>query len=99
MADITLLEKIKLALRVEDMILEDDIQDTINAAKADLKLCGIVESKIVETDTLIVRAIKTYCKAEYSSDQKESSRYNESYYMLRNHLSMSIDYNTIEVTI
>jgi len=93
------LEKVKLVLRIDDTILDADIQDTINAAMADLKLCGVLESKIVETDTLILRAIKTYCKAEYSSDAKEAERYSESYAMLRNHLSMSVDYNVVPVVI
>jgi len=91
-----LIDKVKLVLKFDDSILDEDIQDTINAAKADLKLCGILESKIVETDTLILRAIKIFCKAEYSTDDKESNRYKESYEMIKNHLSMSIDY-TVEV--
>lgn len=89
-----MLDKVKLVLRIDDTVLDEDIQDTINAAMADLKLCGVLESKIVETDTLILRAVKTFCKAEYSSDDKEAARYRESYEMLRNHLSMSVDYNT-----
>jgi uncharacterized phage protein (predicted DNA packaging) len=93
-----LIDKVKLALKIDDNTLDDDIQDTIDAAIADMKLCGIFESKIVDTDTLILRAIKTFCKAEYSKDDKESGRYRDSYEMLRNHLSMSIDYNTEVVT-
>lgn len=89
-----LIDKVKLSLRFDDTILDTDIQDTIDAAKADMLLCGILKSKIVETDSLILRAIKIYCKAEYSTDDKESNKYRESYEMLRNHLSMSIDYNT-----
>ena len=93
-----MIDKIKLILRIDDSILDEDIQDSIDAAKADLKLCGIAESKIIDTDALILRAIKTYCKAEYSTNEKESTRYMESYFMIRNHLSMSIDYN-IEVVV
>lgn len=88
-----MLDKVKLVLRIDDTVLDEDIQDTINAAMADLKLCGVLESKIVETDPLILRAVKTFCKAEYSSDDKEAARYRQSYEMLRNHLSMSVDYN------
>ena len=89
-----LLDKIKLALRYDDDGLDEDIQDTIDAAVSDLKLSGIIESKIVETDPLIIRAVKTFCKAEFSSDDKESTKYKESYDMLKIHLSLSIDYNT-----
>lgn len=91
-----MLEKIKLALRVDSDDLDDEIQDTIDAAKADLQLSGVLESKIVETDSLILRAIKIYCKAEFSTDDKESTRYANSYNMLKNHLCLSTDY-TVEV--
>ncbi|HBM74712.1 MAG TPA: DNA-packaging protein [Clostridiaceae bacterium] len=90
-----LIDKIKLALRIDDNSLDEDIQDTIDAAIADLRLCGILESKIVETDPLILRAIKTFCKAEFSVDEKEAERYRESYDMIRNHLALSMDY-TVE---
>lgn len=62
-----ILDKIKLALRIDDDDLDEEIQDSIDAAKADLKLSGILESKIVETDPLIIRAIKTFCKCEFSN--------------------------------
>lgn len=93
-----MLEKIKLALRMDLSVLDGDIQDTIDAAKADLKLCGILEGKIVDNDPLIIRAVKTYCKYEFSSDDKESAKYKEAYEMLRDHLALSIDY-TVEVTV
>ena len=94
-----LLDKVKLALRIDDDSLDVDIQDSIDAAIADLKLCGVVESKIVETDPLIVRAIKTFCKSEFSGDERESNRYRHSYEMLKEHLSMSMDYAYFTVTI
>lgn len=93
-----MLEKIKLALRIDDDSLDEEIQDTIDAAKADLKLSGVLESKIVETDPLILRAIKTFCKHEFSTDDKEADRYKESYEMIKVHLSLSIDYTVSEVT-
>lgn len=92
-----MLEKIKSALRIDDGSLDEEIQDNIDAAKADLKLSGILESKIVETDPLIIRAIKTFCKYELCTDDKEADRYNESYKNIKIHLSLSIDY-TEEVT-
>lgn len=91
-----MLEKIKLSLRVDSDDLDEEIQDTIDACKLDLKLSGVVESKIVDTDSLIIRAIKTFCKAEFSSDNVEAKRYINSYNMLKNHLCLSTDY-TVEV--
>lgn len=93
-----MLEKIKLALRFDDDALDDDILDNIEAAKADMKLCGICENKIVNTDPLILRAVKTFCKAEFSTDDKESDRYRNAYEKLRDHLSLSIEYTDKKVT-
>lgn len=93
-----LIDKVKIALRFDDNSLDEDIQDSIEAAIADLILCGVLESKIVETDSLIIRAVKTFCKAEFTSDDREAVRYREAYEMIRNHLSMSTDYNTDVVT-
>ncbi|EKO1913616.1 DNA-packaging protein [Clostridium botulinum] len=85
-------EKIKLALRIDVDELDGEIKDTIEAAISDLKLCGVSKSKIVETDPLILRAVKTFCRAEFSSDEKEAARLKESYEMIRNHLCLSIEY-------
>lgn len=89
-----MLEKIKLALRVDSNDLDEEIQDTIDAAKADLILSGIPKNKVVETDILILRAIKIYCKAEFSTDDKESTRYTNSYNMLKIHLCLSQEYTS-----
>ena len=91
-----MLGKVKLTLKVDDNSLDEDIQDTIDAAKKDLNLSGVVESKIVDTDSLIIRAIKIYCKAEYSTDDKEASRYLQAYEMLKNHMCLSADYTVGE---
>ena len=87
-----LIDKIRLSLKFDDNSLDGDIQDSIDAAMADLKLSGISESKIVETDPLIIRAVKVFCKAEFATDDKEASRYKESYEMIKCHLALSSDY-------
>ncbi|SKA89687.1 uncharacterized phage protein (possible DNA packaging) [Clostridium sp. USBA 49] len=92
-----LLDKVKQSLRYEDNSFDEDLQDSIDAAIADLELSGILGSKIVETDPLIIRAIKTFCKAEYSIDNNEAQRYRESYNMLKIHLALSREYTTEEV--
>lgn len=87
-----MLEKIKLALRIDSDDLDEEIKDSIDAAKSDLKLSGVQEDKIDDSDSLIVRAIKVYCKAEMSTDNVEAERYRKSYEMLRDHLCLSVDY-------
>ena len=88
-----MLEKVKEALRVSGTDQDVEIQDLIEAAKADLKLSGINESKIVDTDPLIKRAIIVYCKAHFGyDDPKITERFEQSYISLKQHLTLSIEY-------
>lgn len=91
-----MLDKVKLALRISNTAYDTDILDLIEEAKADMKLVGILESKIVDTDALIIRTVKTYCKANFGWNNPDAARLQESYEAIRNHLSMSIEY-TVEV--
>lgn len=86
-----MLEKVKLALRIKNNKFDDEIIDLIEEAKSDLKLSGV--AKIDNTDSLILRAIKTYCKANFGLANKDSEKYQKSYDSLKEHLSLSGDYN------
>lgn len=82
---------------VANVLREDEsnteILDLIDAAKADLKLSGVVERKIIESDMLIKRAINLYCKAHYAyDDPKISERFENAYICLKNHLCLSTEY-------
>ncbi len=71
-----------------------EITDLIDAAKADLKISGITENKISDSDPLIKRAISLYCKAHYAyEDPKLSERFENAYLSLRNHLCLSTEYS------
>ena len=81
------------ALRESPGVTDVEIQDLIDAAKADLVLCGVNELKIVETDPLVKRAIILYCKANYGYEEpKMAERFLMSYESLRNHLSLSVEH-------
>lgn len=86
-----MLEKIKSSLRVKSTKLDVEIQDLIEAAKLDLKISGV--AKINEADPLIIQAVKTYCKANFGLDNKDSEKYQKSYDMLKQHLSLCGEYN------
>lgn len=58
-----MLEKVKLALRIKSIKLDDEIIDLIDSAKIDLSISGI--KNIKEEDPLIQQAIKLYCKANF----------------------------------
>lgn len=86
-----MLEKIKLSLKIKSKLFDDDIKDLIDEAKADMNISGI--SNIKDDDPLIRQAIKTYCKAKFWADNKDSEKYQLSYELLRDHLSLCGEYN------
>ncbi|MCI0767866.1 head-tail connector protein [Bacillus sp. TL12] len=88
-----MLDVVKKALRVSHNALDDEISDLIEAARHDLMLSGVASTKVnVDTDPLIKRAIITYVKANFIPDAKEAERFQLSYNMLRNHLTLAGDY-------
>lgn len=58
-----MLESVKLALRITTNAFDDEIQDLINAALADLGIAGITNQD--QTDALIKRAVITYCRVNF----------------------------------
>ena len=58
-----MLEKVKLALRITTTAFDSEITDLIAAALADLSIAGIITWG--ESDPLIVRAVTTYCRANF----------------------------------
>ena len=86
-----MLDKVKLALRISGTVFDLEIQDLIDAAKLDLQISGVV--KVDEEDALIQRAIIVYCKANFGYDNNEAERFQKSYDMLKQHLSLAGDYN------
>lgn len=88
-----MLEKIKQALRIKSNAFNDELNDLITAAKLNLEISGIAKSKIIDTDPLIIQAVKTYCKANFGLDNKDSEKYQKSYDMIKIHLALCGDYN------
>lgn len=87
-----MLNKIKLTLRISTDSFDEELRDLIDACKLDLKLSGV--TNIDEDDSLIKRAIILYCKANFGLDNKDSEKYEKSYGLLKQHLSLSGDYNS-----
>lgn len=86
-----MLNKIKQSLRITHNALDNEIQDLIDAARADLRISGVV--KLDETDSLIIRAITVYSKANFGLDNTDSEKYQQSYDSLKTHLALSGEYN------
>ncbi|NAP00445.1 DNA-packaging protein [Halomonas sp. MG34] len=93
-----LIADIKVALRVSSSTnaFDGDIEDMIAEARMDLIQSGLspVIVNAEKVDPLIKRAIKTYCKANYGLDSPNAERFQKSYDLLKQHLSMAGDYTS-----
>jgi len=88
------IDKIKAAIGLNGVALDQDlIEPLIDAAKSDLKLCGILATKVDdETDSLVLRAISLYVDSHFKPGDPMADRKLMSYESIRNHLSMSAEY-------
>lgn len=86
-----MLEKVRKALRITNEYFDDELNDLIDAALADMELSGIKANTMTD-DKLISRAVTLYSKAQFGLENKESEKYQESYESLKRHLSLSEDY-------
>jgi len=90
-----ILDTAKLHLRIAsaNTTLDTEVQGLIDAAKADMALSGIT---VDDTDALTVRAICTYCKANFGWDNPEAERLQKAYDMIKGHLASAADYTAAE---
>ena len=87
------LTSVRQYMRLTTTAHDSEIKDLINAARADLALGGVLESKAEdETDPLILRAVGTYVKAEFGLDNDDADKYRASYKEQRNGLTLSDKY-------
>lgn len=92
-----MLKKVKLALRINHNLLDSEIQDTIDTARAELVRSGVLESRAEDvTDTLISNAIRTYCLYTYANDSKMAEGYFKSWQYQLDNLRKTYNYNTEE---
>lgn len=91
-----ILDDVKTALRISNTAFDGEITDLISAAKSDLTLSGIL--KMDDADALIKRAIITYIKANFGWNNPDAEKLQQSYNMLKAHLSLSTEYSCYAVT-
>ncbi|TCJ01580.1 head-tail connector protein [Cytobacillus praedii] len=95
-----MLTVVKQALRIKHNALDGEIEDLIETARQDLKLSGISSVKadaIEDVDPLIKRAIIIYCKSQFNPDNVTAERFQNSYDLLKNHLSLAGDYKEVNI--
>ena len=95
-----MLSKVKLALRISGSAFDQEVQDLINAAFADLRLVGILVPELGEGadstgDPLLDRAVLLYAKANfgYLGYGEDQERYRRAYDYLKCALSLGGDYH------
>ncbi len=86
----TILEKIKLALRISHDKLDVDIQADIDACMSDLRLVGVIYAE--DGDPLIFNAVKLWCRAAYTDDPTKGAEYLKRYESLKACLMMAEGY-------
>lgn len=95
-----ILAKVKTSLRISHTVLDEDVADSVNACLADLRMAGILESKLDGSrglDPLILNAVKLYCKAGYTDDTAKAARYQDGYDALKACLMLAEGYGYEEV--
>ena len=71
-----ILNNIKAALRISHDALNNDIQENIDAAIAEMIRLGIQEEKARnESDPAVLRASKTYCQAMFTDNTSDMEKY------------------------
>ena len=96
--DPSLVLKIKTSNRIKHNALDDDIEDTIEAALSDLEMCGInvnITTETGEQDPLILNAVKLFCKVEYTDDTTKAAEFQRRYDSLKACLMMSEKYREV----
>ena len=86
-----LLAKVKVALRIVTNDFDGELTDLISAALLDMNLAGVSETEL--TDPLIIRAVITYCKANFG-EPDQYDRLKKSYDEQKAQMGMATGYTT-----
>lgn len=87
-----MLNKVKLALRINNDAYDTEINSLIRACKKELELAGIAFSNINSNDEMIIQAVILYCKAYFGFDNADADRYIKSYESLKTFLCTNNKY-------
>lgn len=87
-----IIDKIRDSLRISSKAeaITTDITDSIQACLMDLKAVGVVN--VDQSDALIIRAIKLYCRADFDYNN-QSEQFRKCYELQKMSLCLDSDYN------
>ena len=86
----TILEKVRLALRITTNDFDSELTDLINACLKDLSIAGITQNDT--TNELLIRAICTYCKMHFGDNMSDYEKLKSSYDEQKAQMQMSTGY-------
>lgn len=89
MAEATMLQKAKTALRITTDAFDDEITDLIESAKLDLGIAGVVLPATL--DALVSQAVITYCRANFGQPD-DYDRLKKSYDEQKAQMGMATGY-------
>lgn len=87
----TILQAVKLAMRITTDAFDSELEDLIDAALADLGIAGV--ETLDPSDALIRRAVITYCRLHFGQPD-DYDRLKRSYDEQKAQLSMATGYTT-----
>ena len=90
-----MLAYIKQILRIASNEFDNEINQLIESAYADLLLSGVRAEQLNESDSLIKRAVSLYCKTHFGYDNKDHVHLLNAYNSLKSHLIVSVDYGNM----
>lgn len=85
------ISKIKLSLRITTDAFDTELEDLAAAALQDLGIAGVNGANADVTDTLVLRAVTTYCKMNFG-EPDEYDRLKQSYDEQKAQMSMASGY-------
>lgn len=93
----TMLDRVKVALRLTTAVYDDELTDLISAAELDLGVAGVIVPTAL--DALVRRAVITYCKVHFSgSADDDYDRLKKSYDEQKAQLATCTGYTDWAVT-
>ena len=88
----TLLDAVKLSLRISTAAFDAELEELIGACRLDLKMKGV--HNIDDNENLTRQAVKLYCRANFANgDTKERELYADRYEKLAAAMSLCAFYN------
>jgi len=94
----SMLNRVKLALRITHTKLDSEINDNIDAAQEELERAGVPREVATDPEKfpLVARAIKTYCQSMAALDQNQADKYMDSFRYQADNLRKSSLYGGTE---